>query len=151
MITTIKKNLVFTLICLLGAISSYGQFVHPGILHTQESFEYMKDQVDNRTQPAYGSFDILESDNLSSSSYRMKGPFKEIGRLPGGECPNNASSRDDFLAAYRNALMWKITGRRAHADKAEEILVGYANTLTTICGRNAVSYTHLTLPTNREV
>ena len=65
----------------------------------------------------------------------MRGPYSEIGRL-NGECPNNISSRDDFLAAYRNALMWKLTGKTAHAEKAEEILVAYANTLTTICGRN---------------
>ena len=117
------------------AVSGSAQFVHPGILHTQESFDYMKDQVDNEIQPAYGSYELLKSSDLSLSSYSMQGPFSEISRTVGHS--TNGPTRDDFIAAYRNALMWKITGDSAHAEKAEEILIAYANEVTVISGDNA--------------
>lgn len=127
----LKCYSVVTVCLLLFTNSSNAKFVHPGILHTQESFEYMENLVDNQIRPAYGSFLLLQADSKASSSYKMKGPFSEIGR---SKSKNGNTSRDDFVAAYRNALMWKITGDTAHAEKAEEILVGYANTLETICG-----------------
>ncbi len=105
------------------------EFVHPGILHTEGSFEHMRFQLDNRMEPAYGSFLLLEASTYASSSYSMNGPYEEIGR---GDGPFNSQSRSDFIAAYQNALMWKLTDDEAHAEKAMEILNGYANTLQVI-------------------
>ena len=104
-----------------GAQSS---FVHPGILHTDDAFTLMQDNIKTKKQPAYGSYEQLRRSRYAKSDYRLEGPKKVIGRGHYG-----SSSRDDFKATYHNALMWKLTGDEAHAEKAMEILEAYAATL----------------------
>ncbi|SHJ53465.1 hypothetical protein SAMN05444350_1348 [Bacteroides stercorirosoris] len=34
-------------------------FIHPGLLHSQSSLERIRELVRNKSQPAYGSFNIM--------------------------------------------------------------------------------------------
>lgn len=44
----------------------------------------------------------------------------------------------DAAAAYQNAVMWVLTGQKAYADKAIEIVNAWSRTLKSITGRDAV-------------
>ena len=110
-------------------------FVHPGILHTQEDLSRIKSLVDNRTQPAFGSWEKLSSDPKSSPDYRIQGPFPIISRADEYGY-TKAPCEDDFNAAYYNALMWTVTGDARHAAKAMEIIRAYSAVLRKITPRD---------------
>ena len=110
-------------------------FVHPGILHTQEDLSRIKSLVDNRTQPAFGSWEKLSSDPKSSPDYRIQGPFPIISRADEYGY-TKAPCEDDFNAAYYNALMWAVTGDVRHAAKAMEIIRAYSAVLRKITPRD---------------
>lgn len=103
------------------------EFIHPGILHTQEDIERIKEIVKSGTGPAYESY--LEFSNLgfSKSDYKIEGPFETISRDDDGRLYER-----DFNAACNNAIMYALTGVESHAQKAAEILKAYAGTLKTI-------------------
>lgn len=113
-----------------------GGFVHPGILHTAASLEHMRAQIEGQVQPAYGSYLRLRDESEASPSYDLNGPYATMGHGPNDDENHKNAVTEDFNAAYYNALMWHFTGNVAHADKAEEILVGYANRVSSITSRN---------------
>ena len=110
------------------------KFVHPGIMHTTGDIERWREIVANKEQPAYGCYEIFVADARSKSNYVMQGPYKEIYR--GNDNGNRPSIQgkyeSDFNAAYQNSVMYAVTKEEAHAQKATEILVAYANTLEAI-------------------
>jgi hypothetical protein len=120
---------ILQIICLFSLQGK--DFIHPGVLHTNESIEKMRQLINSRTEPAYGSFLLLKEHKCSQADYRMEGPFRVISR--DGEFRHTKSRMEtDFSAAYQNALMWALTGEEAHARKSLEILTAYADTLTVI-------------------
>ena len=110
------------------------KFVHPGLMHTTGDIERWREIVANKEQPAYGCYEIFVADARSKSNYVMQGPYKEIYR--GNDNGNRPSIQgkyeSDFNAAYQNSVMYAVTKEEAHAQKATEILVAYANTLEAI-------------------
>lgn len=107
------------------------EFIHPGVLHTTKEMERMRQQVQEKEYPAYGSYLLLEEHKCSQADYKPEGPFQVISR--DGEYRHTKSKMEaDFSAAYQNALMWVITRRETHARKSLDILTAYANILTTI-------------------
>ena len=91
--------------------------------------------MDNRTQPAFGSWEKLSSDPKSSPDYRIQGPFPIISRADEYGY-TKAPCEDDFNAAYYNALMWTVTGDARHAAKAMEIIRAYSAVLRKITPRD---------------
>lgn len=131
-----KRIPVLIIFLVLAFQNAAGQtFVHPGILHTQEDLSRIKSLVDNRTQPAYGSWEKLSSDPKSSPDYRIQGPFPIISRADEYGY-TKAPCEDDFNAAYYNALMWTVTGDARHAAKAMEIIRAYSAVLRKITPRD---------------
>jgi hypothetical protein len=111
------------------------EFVHPGILHTQASLEHLRQVVECKTLPEYGSFELLRNHPLASDQYRMNGPYPIISR-DGPYAYTKSKMEADFSAAYLNALMWTITREESHALKALEILSAYADSLRQIPSTN---------------
>ncbi len=110
-------------------------FVHPGILHTATDLERMRKKVAAGAQPYLDGFRRLQSHSQSSSDYVVRGGFVETGRKPGVKSSQHES---DANAAYQNAMMWAITRRQAHADKAIEILNAWSYKLKVISGRDRI-------------
>ena len=110
-------------------------FVHPGVLHTKERFEQIRSLVENKTEPAYGSYLLLKAHPFSQSDYKMRGPFEWIAR-DGQHRRTKDRMEADFSAVYQNALMWMLTKDKAHARKAVEILTAYAHQLKGIPDTN---------------
>ena len=74
-----KIWLLCNLVCIIpGAFAQ--QFIHPGVLHSEKSLERIKRLVDQKAQPAYGSYEILAKLPEARADYQMKGPFEIISR-----------------------------------------------------------------------
>jgi hypothetical protein len=111
------------------------KFVHPGILHTEKKIEVMRYLIEQKVQPAYGSWLLLKEHPGAQAAYRMQGPFRVISR-DGAFGYTKSKMEADFSAAYLNSLMWILTGDKAHAEKSLEILTAYADSLHLIPATN---------------
>jgi len=87
--------------------------------------------VQQKVEPAYGSFLLLKENELAQSDYKMHGPFRVISR-DGAFAYTKGAMESDFSAAYLNSLMWMLTQEEAHAKKSLEILSLYADSLQVI-------------------
>ncbi|MDR3187675.1 MAG: alginate lyase family protein [Prevotellaceae bacterium] len=122
-----------TTLCLLCAFcgAQAQKFVHPGVLHTASRVEHMRILVEEKVEPAYGSFLLLKEHPCAQASYKMNGAFRVISR-DGAFAYTKSKMEADFSAAYLNSLMWMLTGVKDHAEKSLEILSRYADTLQII-------------------
>lgn len=110
-------------------------FIHPGVLHTFKEFGQLKKTVDHKIEPGYSSYLLLRSNPAAAANYRMNGPYKVIAR-DGEYAWTKPKMEADFSAAYLNAIMWMVTGDKAHAKTSLHILEAYADTLKTIPSTN---------------
>jgi len=110
-------------------------FIHPGLLHSREDLERMKKAVAAKEEPIYAGYLQFIQNPSSQNTYKMQGPLDTVGRNPtiGQNVYDN-----DANAAHQNAVMWYITGEKAYAEKAIEILNAWSSALKAITGRDAV-------------
>lgn len=108
-------------------------FRHPGLLHSQEDLDRMKAAVAAQESPVYDGYLTLAAHARSKSTYTIQntGQITSWGRGP-TNFQNQAVA--DSAAAYQNALMWCVTGNRANADKARDILNVWSTSLSAITG-----------------
>ncbi|GAB2716590.1 alginate lyase family protein [Streptomyces bullii] len=108
-------------------------FTHPGLLHSAADLARMKAAVANKRPPVYDGYLALAAHPRSQSTYAVQntGQITSWGRGP-TNFQNQAVA--DSAAAYQNALMWCVTGNRAHADKARDILDAWSASLTAVTG-----------------
>lgn len=111
-------------------------FIHPGILYTQSSIEYMKYAVENKISPNYDTWIELLNSPLSSTDWSPRA-VETIVR--GGNGDNVSRLYIDVARAYQCALIWKISGDIAHGQTACRILNSWSATLKTVTG-NADRY-----------
>ena len=65
----------------------------------------------------------------------MRGPFPEWGRAPNIRMGETVS---DAIAVYQHALMWAVTGRKAHAEKTIGMINAWVGTLKKVTGIDGV-------------
>ncbi|MFI1356573.1 alginate lyase family protein [Streptomyces sp. NPDC020898] len=108
-------------------------FTHPGLLHSATDLTRMREAVTARQSPVYEGYLALAAHARSKSTYTVQntGQITSWGRGP-SNFMNQAVA--DSAAAYQNALMWCVTGVRAHADKARDILNAWSASLTAVTG-----------------
>ena len=123
------------LICLLSASAAGEGFIHPGLLHSRSDIERMKVAALAGKGPIFDAFKQLEKSDYAKTEYRMRGPFPEWGRAPN---IRKGETESDALAVYQNALMWAITGRKTHAEKAINMLNAWMNSLKKVTGIDGV-------------
>ncbi|MEO6734008.1 MAG: alginate lyase family protein [Ferruginibacter sp.] len=134
--TSFRYVFIYCIIFALAAdASAQRKFVHPGILHTQQSLNRIYKVANDKIMPGYGSFLLLKANPLASNDYKMEGPFATISR--DGKFKHTKNKMEaDFSAAYLNALMWIATKHKLHAKKSLAILEAYADTLKNISATN---------------
>jgi hypothetical protein len=93
--------------------------------------ELMRYMIEQKAEPAYGSFLLLKEHPCARADYRMQGPFRVISR-DGAFGYTKGKMETDFSAAYLNAIMWNLTKDGKHAEKSLEILSAYADSLQMI-------------------
>ncbi len=130
------KRIVASLTLGIACISPVqAAFRHPGLLHSQADLERMRSMVSQGVEPWASGFAVFKADRYSQLDYRMRGPGEEIGRAPS---VNFNQFDSDANASYQLALMWAITGERAYAEKAKEIVNAWSGSLKRVSGRDAV-------------
>lgn len=77
----------------------------------------------------------MKEDWKAKADYSMNGPYEVIAR-DGTYASTKVNAERDFDAIYLNSVMWMITQDEAHAKKALEIMLAYANTLKDIDGND---------------
>ena len=110
-------------------------FIHPGLLHGNSDLKRIRMAVDLKKGPIFDGFKILEKSPYAKEGYRMRGPFPKWGRAPN---IRKGETESDALAAYQNALMWAITGKKGHAEKAINILNSWTSVLKEVGGIDGV-------------
>ncbi|MEF3353259.1 RICIN domain-containing protein [Paenibacillus sp. GYB006] len=138
-------SIVFVFSLLTGVLSlgnndnvaaANSDFVHPGLLHTQEDLVRIKQMVEAGEQPYLDGWNQLVNSPLSAASWT---PRATATIIRGGAGDNVSLLYNDVARAYQNALRWKISGDTAHGDTARNILNAWSSTLTTVTG-NADRY-----------
>ena len=115
------------------------QFVHPGGLHTEADFERTKAKVEANEEPWSSAFKLLKTSKHVDLNWRPN-PVEKIIRggnnvwEPGGD--NYWVAYNDVATAYQCALVWKITGDEAYAEKAIEILNAWSKTCKAVGGNS---------------
>ncbi|KAF2220425.1 chondroitin AC/alginate lyase [Elsinoe ampelina] len=107
------------------------EFIHPGIWHTHEDLERIREGVVNGCEPWASAYVAFSADSYSQSNYSMQGPESVISR---GLVSNFTTFANDSRAAWQNALMWYITKKQNHWLRATSILDAWGTNLTNIIG-----------------
>jgi hypothetical protein len=113
-----------------GGIQAQG-FIHPGALHTQADFDRIKEQLTANNPTVVAAYNNLKNNEYSSSTVATY-PVERIVR--GGSGENYMNAARGAAMAYQNALRWKISGEKAHADRAILILNSWARTCNAVGG-----------------
>lgn len=116
------SNQLFILIFFLFCITSMAMsqdFVHPGILHKESDFARMRQKVAEKAEPWYTTWNNLLASPEASLGWN---PRATATVIRGGTGDNISLMYRDVAAAYQHALIYKISGDKAHGDKAVAIL-----------------------------
>ncbi|MEU5956149.1 alginate lyase family protein [Streptomyces sp. NPDC047525] len=112
-------------------------FEHPGVLVSKAQLDRVRAHVAAREQPWLGAFEQMRESKYGAADYRAK-PYAVV------ECPPDTrpgqgcvEEREDAIAAYTQALLWNITGDRAHARKAVQIMDAWSRVITRHTEANA--------------
>ncbi|WP_311946998.1 alginate lyase family protein [Mucilaginibacter terrae] len=131
-----KKKIGLVSVLMISVFFTHAQsFIHPGLLHSKDDLYRMKKAVATKEEPIYSGFKLFSENPVSQSNYIMKGPMAMVGRNP---TIGQSVYDTDANAAHHNAIMWSITGDKAYAEKAIEIINAWSSNLKSITGRDAV-------------
>jgi hypothetical protein len=109
-------------------------FVHPGLLHNKEDFARMRNNL--RREPWKSAWGRLIANRHAFLAYKPR-PVAVLVRGRDRlhtEAENYSLLFNDVAAAYACALRWQISGDRAYAEKAVEILNAWSSNLKQITG-----------------
>jgi len=101
--------------------TAWGQFVHPGGLHTRDDLDRMRTNVLAGNHPWIDDWNKLITDSQAQTKYRAHVQANM------GSSRQNADM--DAHAAYLDALRWYISGDANYANKATNILNAWAKSV----------------------
>jgi len=110
-------------------------FIHPGMAQNRQDLDYMKKMVLAGVQPYKDAFEHLKS--ITPLTFKPQ-PFTHIsvGSYGANSQGGGQLSRSADMS-YNCALLWYITGDKAYADKAIEILNAWSPVLWDFDDNNA--------------
>jgi hypothetical protein len=112
-------------------------FVHPGALVTQADIDRAKKMIfEDKNDYMVRAWQIL-CDNQYSQSGVATWPTTYVQRGLSGDNYMNAAR--GAAMAFQNALRWKISGDRAHADAAVRILMQWCDVTEAVTGNTNIS------------
>lgn len=107
-------------------------FKHPGALHTQEDFDRIKALLEAGDPTITAAYEKLKANGYSQSNVATY-PVETVVR-GGGVGENYMNAARGAAMAYQNALRWKISGEKAHAERAILILNSWADVCKMVGG-----------------
>ncbi|WP_197517418.1 alginate lyase family protein [Microbacterium karelineae] len=124
----------------LRAVTEAQIFSHPGVSHSTEQLDAMREHVANGEEPWHSDYVRLREsvpNDISSLGFSFTAR-EAVGRGNPEGSGNIADYEESSAAAYFDALQWVITGDERYAEKAVEILNAWSQTLTQIDGRDQI-------------
>jgi hypothetical protein len=107
-----------------------GAFRHPGVLIGDDELTRVKEKIDAGAEPWASAFAQMAGTRYGRADWQPRpravvecGPYSD----PDLGCTEEA---EDGVAAYTQALLWKLTGDEAHAQAAIRIIDAWAAVLT---------------------
>jgi len=112
-------------------------FIHPGIGHTDETFDLIKREIEAGDQPWEEAWEQIQSSRYADLNWKPR-PRAHIERGASNR-PDIGSSEfiKDANAAYTHSLLWMLSENEAHAKKAAEILDAWSSKLKSISNHDA--------------
>ncbi|MFD9909933.1 alginate lyase family protein [Streptomyces sp. NPDC059063] len=105
-------------------------FAHPGVLVSKAQLDRLKARIAAHQEPWSKAYRQMAASKYASYAYQAK-PYATVvcppDTRPGQGC---VEEREDALAAYTQALLYNITGERAHAAKAVQIMDAWSRVIT---------------------
>ncbi|GAB6012417.1 alginate lyase family protein [Viscerimonas tarda] len=119
----------------LNAQNGHSHFVHPGIDQTKADLDFMKQQVLLGKEPWKSAFDKLKEKTsldyvIQTEPHIIQGAYGKPDI--GGKLMSSAGDM-----AYNCALVWYITGDKAYAQKAIEIMNAWSSGIWDFDDNNA--------------
>lgn len=114
-------------------------FRHPGIRLVTKQLDAMKNHIARKEEPWYSDYLLLKysvANNLSSSKF-IPQFSTAIGRGDAPSSGNIGYLEQSGNAAYFNALLWVIEGKKQYAEKTKDILNTWSK-LKIIDGRDRI-------------
>ncbi|NUS28642.1 MAG: hypothetical protein HOV92_31100 [Streptomyces sp.] len=107
------------------ALPADAAFTHPGVLVSEAQLAAVRKHVAAGKQPWLKAYFGMRDSKYGAYEYRPE-PYASVD-CPGGDHADRPAhgcveEREDAIAAYTQALLFRITGKRQHALKAREIL-----------------------------
>jgi autotransporter-associated beta strand protein len=127
--------LALVAVILAGGEFKARAFVHPGIPLTTADLDEVKSNLVN--YPWSEGYAALLADGKSSTNYIMAGPYDHVNRALGGNYDNINAWRADMTAIFNLSRMWYFTKDNNYAQKAHDILIAWATTMTNFGGNEA--------------
>ena len=102
-----------------------GAFVHPGIYYRASDLDFMRKKLAAKAEPWFSAWESCKPN------------ARDAGWVPHAVADWDLSKTDmytsgDAVVAHKEALQWALTGDKANAAKAIEILNAWSSTLKTI-------------------
>ncbi|MFF1300230.1 MULTISPECIES: alginate lyase family protein [unclassified Streptomyces] len=100
-------------------------FTHPGVLVSDAQLDAVREKVTAGKQPWLKAYLGMRDSKYGAYKYRAE-PYASVD-CPGGEraarpAHGCVQEREDAIAAYTQALLFRVTGKQRHAVKAREIM-----------------------------
>ncbi|WP_232046590.1 MULTISPECIES: alginate lyase family protein [Dickeya] len=136
------STFIVVVICLMGAVFSYAAtndptFLHPGMLYTSTDLNKMRAGVNNKKDPWFRDWQILQMHYLAGASYSVTPKSVVYRNDPVYGSSGNGELQTSASSALLLAIEWSITRDPAYASAAIKILNGWSSTLQSIKGKDA--------------
>lgn len=112
-----------------GSVVSTAGFVHPGVVHSRDDLDRMRDGVQQGRQPWRSAFEWVRADPRSDPNYQLLGPIADVH---GYNLPIEYTFGTDGFAAHMQAVCWYATGDPVYLTKAMRIIREWSATLTNL-------------------
>ncbi len=131
-----KRNVVLTVFFWLLASAAFAQFIHPGMLHNKKDLAFLRASVKSGAEPWVAAWTQLKKVPEADLTWQAK-PIKVIVVGFYGKPDIGATDfRRDGDAAYTMALQYVVSGNKAFAKKAVEIINAWSYMLDSITDGN---------------
>jgi len=117
----------------VGTSATQRMLRHPGLLHTEADFKRMRERVAAGAEPWKSGWERLTASRHTSLKWKPR-PAGKIVRGRGPEHENYHLLYTDIATAYACALRWRVSGDKAYADKAVEVMNAWSSTLKEVTG-----------------
>ena len=125
-----SRFLIFSLLLLLLYLKAVA-YPHPGGMHPQTQIDFVKQQIQQQSQPYYNAYLQLRAyaDSALQHQHHALADFSVPGYYvnPEEHRRNSKSLQSDAFDAYASALAYQLTGEPPYAEKAMDFLMAWAN------------------------